>query len=185
MAKAIVDLEVLRKYLPKDEIAKITLATVSKNTRGNIYWDNSNRSSGGWRAEIVISGKRYRKRSKDKAKLERWLQTLLEVLKIEDVKSLFDFYWMIYPASRRKDYERALHSFNKSKNFVPDIVIFYGILRYFLKKEKTLPSIVDFFHNRKWEKLNSSVLEKIENKRERLKLLAEERIKKYWRIHGY
>lgn len=54
--------------------------------RGTIYWDKSfkdmawgrARNHNCWRAEIVINGVRYRKRSKDKRVCEEFLQVLIE-----------------------------------------------------------------------------------------------------------
>ena len=52
--------------------------------KGCIYWDKSvKKKLGGnyvnhaiWRAEITINGKRYRKRHRDRAFLELWLDTM-------------------------------------------------------------------------------------------------------------
>jgi hypothetical protein len=54
--------------------------------RGTIYRDNSTRGDKSgkdkrhncWRAEIVIHGRRYRRRGHDKDKLAHWLQYMAE-----------------------------------------------------------------------------------------------------------
>ncbi len=42
--------------------------------QGTVYWDDSTKSD--WRAEIVIRGKRFRKRSKNREYLESWIESV-------------------------------------------------------------------------------------------------------------